>query len=281
MPDVIAQLRAHVEQLDEMAPSMDELIVDVEARQPRSEAPSRWWERRRRWPAAAAAAALLVVGAVAFVVLQGRTAALAVLAFPDGSEIAIEEFFAAEDDEALNNLELRLAEFGIRLEVRTRPVNPEADRRIYSVDFGPSFETDESGRVIISEAAIGDAIVIEIGVGDSSTGNAGLFLFEAYPEICLAVQPRDTAATNAALARLGIKVDWTFVTGDPNGGGLSHDRVSEPPPGVIISVLTADYKAEAPSRPDRLAIEVIPEDAVWHEPTSTERCSAGSGERDG
>ena len=276
---MITQLRAHVEQLDEMAPSVEALLADVEARQPRSMNPLRWWERRRRWPVAAAAAAFVVVAAIAIVVLQGRTTALAVLAFPDGSEIAIEEFFAAEDDQALDNLELRLAEFGIKLEVGTRPVNPEADGRIYSVTFGSSFETDESGRVIISEAAIGDEIVIEIGVGDSSAGTAGLFLFEAYPEICLAVHPRDTAATNAALGSLGIKVDWTLVTGDPPG--LSHDRVSEPPPGVIISVLTADHKAEAPSRPQRLAIEVIPNDAVWHEPTSTERCRDSSGERDG
>jgi len=278
--DVIAQLRAHLEQLDTMAPSVEEMIEEVEARRPRPITRPRWWERRRRWQAAAAAAAV-VVAAIAMVVLQGRTTALAVLAFPDGSEIVIEELFAVGDKQALDDLELRLAEFGISLELVTRPVNPEADGRIYGIDFGPSLSADEPGRVVISPDAVGGAIIIEIGVGDSEAGNVGLFLFDAYPEICLAVHPRDTAATNAALSSLGIKVDWTLVTGEPNGHGLSHERVSDPPPGVIISVLTADFKAEAPSRPDRLAIEVIPEDAVWHEPTSTERCSDGSGERDG
>ena len=277
--DVISRLRVHVEQLDSMAPSMEELIAEVEVRQLRR--PLRrvsWWNRRRGWAVTAAAGVFVVLAAISMVILQGGDVALATLALPDGTEIVIDEFFAAGDDEALDDLERRLAEFGVVLEVVTRPVNPKADGLVYSVTWAPPLDIDESGRVVIPLDAFGAQIRIEVGVGDTTAGNAGLFLFEAYPEICMAVHPRDTAATNTALANLGIRVDWDLVTGDPDGegGGLAFTRLTDPPPGVIISVLTADGQAEAPpSRPDRLAIEVIPEDAVWHQPVSTDRCTGG------
>lgn len=233
--------------------------------------------RRRRTRLAALA---LVVGVVLVLspILQRNDVALAVVAFPDGTEIRIDPLFALNDEDALDDFERRLAEYGVVLVIDPFPVNLEADGRIYAIEFGAPLKPDPSGTVIIPSDAAGAVIRVTVGVGDADAGIEGLLLFEVYPELCRAIDPFDTNATEAALAELGVSVKWYLLVGVPDGtgGGLSQTKPAEPPEGKIISVLTAEGSNLAPVlSPTTVMIEVIPLDANWHQPFDPDPCDQG------
>ncbi len=226
------------------------------------------------------AAITIVVGVVLLLVLspilQRNETALAVVAFPDGTEIRIDPLFALDDEDAFDDFERRLAEHGVVLVIDPFSVNPEADGRIYEIEFGAPLQVDPSGTVIIPADAAGAVIRVTVGVGDADAGIEGLRLFEVYPELCRAIDPFETTATQAALAELGVSVEWYLFVGVPDGtgGGLSQTKPTEPPEGKIISVLTAEGSNLAPVlSPATVMIEVIPLDAEWHEPFDPNGCA--------
>ena len=232
--------------------------------------------RRRRIRLAAVA---VVVGVALVLVLspilQRNDVALAVVAFPDGTEIRIDPLFALDDEGALDDFERRLAEHGVVLVIDRIPVNVEADGRIYEIEFDAPLGPDPSGTVIIPTDAAGAVIRVTVGVGDADAGISGLLLFEVYPELCRAIDPFDTSATEVALADQGVSVKWYLLVGVPDGtgGGLTQTKPTEPPEGKIISVLTAEWSNLAPAQPPTtLNIEVIPLDANWHRPFDPSGC---------
>jgi hypothetical protein len=234
------------------------------------------WRRRRVRLVAMAVAVGVVLLLVLSPILQRNDTVLATVAFPDGTEIRIDPLFALDDEDALDDFESRLAEYGVVLVIDSFPVNPEADGRIYEIEFGAPLKPDPSGTVIIPADAAGAVIRVTVGVGDADAGIEGLRLFEVYPELCRAIDPFDTNATQAALAELGVSVEWHLLIGVPDGtgGGLSSTEPAEPPEGKIISVLTAEGSNLAPAQsPTTLSIEVIPLDANWHEPLNPNNCA--------
>ncbi len=228
--------------------------------------------RRRRLLAIAVVIAAVLVVSLA---LQRNDVALAIVEFPDGSEVRIDPLFALDDADALADLEAQLSQHGVELVIDEIPVNTQADGRIYGIEFGAPLRPDSSGRINIPADAAGAVIRVTVGRGDPSAGIEGLLLFEVYPELCRAIDPFDTLATETALGRLGVAVKWHWLVGEPDGqgGGLVQTKPIVPPDGKIISVLTADWSNLAPAEfPTIVMIEVIPLEASWHHPVDPERC---------
>jgi len=87
-------------------------------------------------------------------------------------------------------------------------------------------------------------------------------IYASIPGLCDAISSRDPIGTRRALAKLGVDVEWRFVSFDRASSkrqqGASTRSVSEPPAGsVIISVLAPDGSYdEVPEGLKRVLIEL-------------------------
>jgi hypothetical protein len=158
----------------------------------------------------------------------------------------------------------RLRPYGIRLEVRTKPVAPAAVGRVFGVQFPHRARFDPQHRLVL-ERGVGGAIVITLGRHARSgehVDTEGLSLYEALPQVADAVDVNDPAATGRRLAELGFTIHWELVVDDPADPPTASSSVSRPPEGTkILSVLNAQGENSATPDTRTLLIEITPRDS--------------------
>jgi hypothetical protein len=243
-------------------------------RVPARRLPSPRWLRAPLLVGATAVVVLLVLGAP--LVGGGARPARAAtgMVFPDGD--AVDILGAVVRDGDLQALRRRLAEFGVSLEVRERPVPKERAGRVLRIQLPPGAEVDDQHRMVVA-ASRGGSLVVEIGKrrGDEPAPAPGEWsIVERHPELCQTVNVHDPIGTAQRLAELGYRVDWKLVvprTGaERSTGAPVTDRIDLPGPRedtFIIAVLAGEDATSQPAESSKtLVIEMTPTGSSWHAP---------------
>jgi hypothetical protein len=190
----------------------------------------------RRVTAAAVLGALAATAAVALSLGGGRVedaGATTGFRFPGGSTVTLDPALSRPE---LRELRRRFEAAGVELVIRTRPVKPRAAGRIFSVGYPSDARLDDAGRLIIDRRLDGPVVIVVGEPNDSARPGAGLTIYEAIPELCDLVDPRDAPATAEALRAAGYELRVMRV--EFFDGGAQSERVADPPPGsLVISVM--------------------------------------------
>lgn len=243
-------------------------------------------ERRSIGRRAGALAAVAAVAALVFVggtlwpssTHDGNPADSAyALVFADGSKLTAREVTRAIASGETDELQRRLAEYGVTLRIDEKTVHPDADGRFYGWSFHPSgtSQPGENGTGwYIDEDDAGSTLVVSIGRGEEAS-TRGLSLWEVFPELCDAIVPEDLAATQANLEALGFTAKWSLLHDHPDDPGYTSARATlqteTPEDGAIYAVLAGKPLGAAfDVSPDMesVLLEVVPdrggrESRVW------------------
>ena len=209
--------------------------------------------RRRRTRLVAALATVAAVAVTAVLLLAPRgggidEARALGLAFPSGRTATLDHLSEREEFLLLRD-EFRAA--GVEVRIRFKPVEPAADGRVFSVEYPDNARLDEQGRVLVRDDLAGPVVIVVGRASERAERGAGLTIYEAIPELCALVDPKDAPKTARALRDAGFDLRITVLQGPPLQDG-------EPAPGtLVVSVL--DERGDLTSvDPDtkRLTMEV-------------------------
>lgn len=199
------------------------------------------------------------------------------LVFADGSKLTAREVTRAIAGGETDELQRRLAEYGVTLRIDEKTVHPDADGRFYGWSFHPSgtSQPGENGTGwYIDEDDAGSTLVVSIGRGEEAS-TRGLSMWEVFPELCDAIEPEDLASTQANLEALGFTAKWSLLNGHPDDPSYTGEggtlQTETPEDGAIYAVLAGKpFGAAYDVSPDMdsVLLEVVPdrggrESRVW------------------
>lgn len=228
--------------------------------------------RRQRSQRVRATGVIVVVClalAAPMMILRASPALAGGFTFADGRVVDVHK--SLRDDGQLEELRAVLGEHGIGLDVEERPVQPQADRRVFEITYPSGAQLDAQGRMVVDDDVAGTVVTLEIGRADTdASASAGLTIFESIPLLCEVVESDDPAATGAALREHGFNITWVLVDFRPYPGAENSQatEVSTPPAGTqILSVLDRDGAAhDVPGEERDLLIELQVGAEGGHEP---------------
>jgi hypothetical protein len=218
---------------------------------------------RRRLRYALGAVALLTAGMLVGPALvrpdtpQLRAGALVL---PDGTRLTRTDISGYVFSNRLDELQARLAEHGVGLQIDYAAVHPDADGRLYGWSFYPGPNSGHGWDIDSSDS--GGTVTIEIGRGEKSLADThrGLDIFEAFPEVCDAIHSGNLQRTHRELMALGFRVQWTTLPGHPDDsdytGASSEVRWSPPREGAMYAI--GGERLSTPAT-RYVWIEVVPE----------------------